>query len=73
MAMEPMDVKPDVRVTDHGTLWLFEAYTSEVHAWFQEHTEAQRLCNSYAVEWRFASRIIDALREEGFDVCCSVP
>jgi hypothetical protein len=68
--------EPDVRVTYHGTVWVFEALTPAVQTWFEKHTLAPCIGNSYAVyavEWWSVAGIMSALCKEGFDLCCSAP
>jgi hypothetical protein len=68
MNKEFTGVGPDVSVTDHGTLFLFQTYTPAVRQWFDIHTDAPRLADAYAVEHRYAGDIVNALQAEGFTV-----
>jgi hypothetical protein len=58
----------DIHVTNHGTLLLLHTENPAVHEWFEEHTDAVRLCNAYAIGWRYAQRILELLQEDGFSV-----
>ncbi len=58
----------DVKLEDHGTLILFYTKHQGVQDWFDDHTDATHFCGSYVVERRYAGDIVEALRDEGFNV-----
>ena len=60
--------RPDVLVCDEGTIWLFNPLSERAKAWVAEHVAAeswQWLCDSLAVEHRYAPAILEAMLGDG--------
>lgn len=58
----------DVLVCDEGTLWLFNPLSERAKAWVAEHVPVeswQWLCDSLAVEHRYAPALVEAMLGDG--------
>ena len=61
----------DVEVSDEGSVWTFVFLTTAAREWCTEHVAAegwQWLGKALVVDWRFAERLIDGLRDDGLRV-----
>lgn len=58
---------PDVRVANHGTLFLFTPLTDAASAWIAEHIpeDAQWLGRSLVVEHRYAMDVAKGMTGDG--------
>ena len=60
--------KPQVRVENHGTIWLVRPLVEPALAWLSEHTDGTWLGNALAVEHRYVGDLVFGLRNAGFQV-----
>jgi len=62
--------KPDVRVQNHGSLFLVEAVTDEAQEWIGEHIpeDAQYFGGNLVVEHRYIDDIVNGMTEAGLIV-----
>lgn len=61
---------PDIRVENHGSLFLFRVLTPEAQAWVDEHIPdtAQWMGNGFAVEHRYAETVATGMTNDGLTV-----
>ena len=60
----------DVRIENHGSIFLFQVLTEVALNWFDENVESEPYMwtgNRLAVEHRYAENLTNGLREEGFN------
>lgn len=52
-----------------ATVYLLRPRDSAARQWCELHlgSDAQRLGDGYAVEWRYLQQILDAIREDGLE------
>ncbi len=65
----------DVLVCDEGTIWLFNPLSERAKAWVAEHVPVeswQWLCDSLAVEHRYAPALVEAMLGDGLIFAVSV-
>jgi hypothetical protein len=63
--------KPDVVISRHGNIALFDPQTDEARQWMEDHTErgAQWFGGALVVEHRYVGSFAEALSNDGgFDV-----
>ncbi len=58
----------DIRVENHGSLFLFQPLTAAGTDWLAEHTDAQYFGTAAAVEPRYALDLAQAMLDDGLTV-----
>jgi hypothetical protein len=60
----------DIQTQNHGSIILFSGVTPEGAAWLEENLDpnAQRWCNGFAVEPRYALAILAGAENDGLVV-----
>jgi hypothetical protein len=60
----------DIRITDHGSIWLLYGTSRAGAAWLAEHLDASALRwgAGIAVEPRYAVAIVEGAVEDGLEV-----
>ena len=65
-----MDEQTDVRVENHGSLFLFHLQNDEVKEWISENVHIEGYMwqsdNVFACEHRYAGALIEGIEENGF-------
>ncbi len=64
-------MNPDVRVENHGSIFLLCPQTDDGHAWIMENLELeswQRVGPDFAVEPRCAPAIVEGMQADGLEV-----
>jgi len=63
-------MKPDFNFAGHGSICLLHPLTPAASAWVKEHlpSDAQRLGNAVVIEPRYATDILDGIREAGLSL-----
>lgn len=67
----PRRRKPDVLVTDHGTVWTFRALTRRAKDWVETNVDLPDWAGSperFAADWRPAEALAQGLEDAGFVV-----
>jgi hypothetical protein len=61
-----------VRVTDTGTVWVFQIKTEDARTWVAANVDVPAWAwlgtTAFAVDWRMAGPLVDGMRDNGLDV-----
>lgn len=60
---------PDIRMENHGSIWLMRAFTPNGEEWVNDMVAVeQHFGGAAVVEWRYAADIVKGAREFGLEV-----
>ena len=66
-------MRPDLKVRNEGSIWLFIPQNDECQAWLESHTNGMWFGGALVVEWRYAEDLAVGLTEAGFRITdCTV-